>query len=171
MPTITNSLVLDATNKALHDLDKSFSLPSLSSDKKSNKDWSCNFFAGANLEYVETASRGTQAQNNYGRDASQWPDRFAEQTFVNFSMAFKDSGANHNFNVFFDAGGSAFLIQTYLNNSVRISTPQRADDFIRLWKQLAGTNWATAYEALFYVRPPTQNNEYTSQWVTVVTGF
>ncbi|MDC0716818.1 hypothetical protein [Nannocystis bainbridge] len=170
MPTITNSLVLAATNDALHELDKNFSLPSLSSDKMSNSGWSCNYFAGANLEFVETASRGTQVQRNYGVDPSQWPDQFAAQTFVNFSMSFEVSGANHNFNVFFDAGGSAYLIQTYLDRSIRISTPQSASEFVRQWKLLAGANWASAYETLFYVRPPTQNNKYTSQWVTVVTG-
>ena len=170
MPTINDKLVLDAVNKALADLKPRGSIPSLTSTEKSHPEWSCNNFSPATLEYVLEASKGTDKTTNYKGDPAKWPDSFPTQSFVNFSLMFKDSSSNHNFNVFFDNGNISYLTQVYLGHTIRISTPDHASEFIKHWKQLGTKDWVTAYEALFYVKPPTHDNAYTEQYVTVVTS-
>ena len=170
MPPITDPMVLDATNRALSDLDPPGSIPSLDSDKKSDPNGSCNNFAPAVLEYVEQASGGSMKTTEYGTDASKWPSSFPDQSFVNFSLQFEKSSANHNFNVYFKSGGTGYRLQVYLGHSIRISTPQSSASFIAQWKNLTTAGWADAYEALFYVRPDTADNAFVSQYVTVLTA-
>lgn len=170
MSVITNQLVLDATNAALHGLKPAGSLPSLSSDKKSDKAWSCNNFGPATLEQVITASKGKEKQTTYQKDPQTWPKTFPPKTFVNFMVFYKDSSLNHNFNVYVESDNASFLIQAYLDHTIRISTPHKLAEFISLWHELGTDNWAKAYEKLFYVKPQTQANLYDVQYVTVVTG-
>ena len=170
MPAINDQLVLAATNKALAELTPSGNLPSLDSEDKSDTEWSCNNFSPATLDFVQQASEGEMVTTNYKGDPAEWPDTFPAQSFANFSIMFKVSSSNHNFNVYFKADDSSYRIQVYVDNSIRISTPQSSSEFIALWKQLATDNWATAYETLFYVKPNTQDNAYTEQYVTVVTA-
>lgn len=169
-PTINDQLVLDATNKAIRELNAGTPLTSLDSTNKSNAQCSCNNFAPMTLENVIDALDNPKSETTeYKNNPANWPNSFPDQSFVNFTMFFNESSSNHNFNVYFKAGNKSYLIQTYVDESIRISTPQSSSEFINLWKQLATNDWAAAYEKLFYVKPKTEGNSYTSQYVTVVT--
>lgn len=171
MPPITDDMVLQQTNIVLYELvpPPQQPLASLNSGQLSDPAWSCNFFGGPLLGRMIDASQGApEDPQQYPGDPATWPDGFPDQSFVNFSMSFEQSVSNHNYNVYFQASGTCYLIQVYLDNSVRISTPRSSNWFIGLWKQLATDEWATAYQTLFGVAPPQENNGYVSQWVTVL---
>lgn len=171
MPVIDDQMVLTASNRALAELiPPGAPLDSLNSVAKSDPEWSCNNFGPAVLQYVSEAAQSEGETTNYKGDPSTWPESFPEQSLVNFSINFKNSSSNHNFNVYFKANNGSYRLQVYIGNSIQISTFQSSDWFIALWKQLATEEWATAYETLFYVKPVTEGNAYTEQYVTVVIG-
>lgn len=172
MPPITDSMVLSATNKALVQLaPPGCELPNLGSTEKSNPAWSCNNFAPEVFANVLKESGGTEPSPiNYKKsDLPNWPKSFPDQSFVNFSLYFKQSSSNHNFNVYFQTGKTCVLLQVYLHNSVRISTPQPTATFMELWRQLGTEDWPTAYGTLFGVVPVASDNDLVDQWVTTVT--
>lgn len=171
MPPITDDMVLEQTNMALYELAPPPQQPlaSLDSGQLSDPAWSCNMFGPLLLEKMEKASQGhPEPSQEYKDNPDAWPDGFPAQSFVNFSMSFEQSVSNHNYNVYFHGSEICYLLQVYLDQSVRISTPRSSNWFIGLWKQLATPKWAAAYQTLFGVAPPQEDNRYQSQWVTVL---
>lgn len=167
---IDAKLVLAAANRALAELSPHGVLDALDSQVKGNADWSCNNFGPGMLGYVIEASEGEANTSTYKGISSDWPASFPLNCLVNFMILFKESSENHNFNVYFDGVNSAFLIQVYVDHTIRISTPHDAKDFISTWRLLGTKDWAGAYEKLFYVQPKNMSNVCTEQHVTVVTA-
>ncbi|MCC4858912.1 hypothetical protein AB6D02_23980 [Vibrio splendidus] len=156
-----------AVNKVLEAMDPEGGIENLDTDELSNKDWSCNFFSPSVLEEVckEVGKKAEDLDSkNYKTDAVL-PDNFDDKAFVNISMMGEPSSLNHNFNILV-ADNTVYLIQTYVDQTVKIVQRFNIETFMQNWKNLSSNNngWAAAYETLFGVKPGVESAD---TWMNV----
>lgn len=168
---VSQEQTVTAVNNVLDTMVPKGHIDSLESEALSNKDWSCNFFGPTLLEEVCKVSGFKESDlvtTEYVAGAPL-PASFDDNTFVNIAMLGEPSSLNHNFNILV-SGAITYLIQTYVDNSVRIVQQFSHEVFMDNWKNISNnTNWAESYKLLFGVAPldPSAEKWMQNQYVTL----
>lgn len=181
---IEESMVLQAVNDALAELQQSITLDSLQSNAMSQASCPCTAFGPSVLALMGKALAYSAGEVDLMSEPLLGvPNTVANQSFCNVMLMSKDySMLNHNFSVYFASNQQVYLIQTFVEHSVRISRPMAKEDLLKLWGQLWSDSWRVAYEGLFGVAPGTlggpvihnsgdaDNTPFSEQHIVVLTG-